>query len=112
MKEKKESRLRLRVEPTLKNLIPIKDRSEWIRESIRQRLENEHGLTSVYKENLAIFNREILAIGRNLNQLTRAANSGKEVYLNPVLTERLMSTLNSVKAEMTEVNLKLGDLGK
>jgi len=84
-----------------------KNFSIWIKEAAKQRLENDQGLTNNYAQELNKLNKEILALGRNLNQIARAANSGLPVNADPVLLSSIGKMLRSTQANLLEVRGKL-----
>lgn len=81
--------------------------SKWIKEAATMRLEHEQGLTPEYAKQLAVLNREITALGRNLNQLARAAQSSHQVTVDKALMMELGGQLRQVKKEVSAVRAKL-----
>jgi len=64
-------------------------------------------MTNNYAQELNKLNKEILALGRNLNQIARAANSGLPVNADPVLLSSIGKMLRSTQANLLEVRGKL-----
>lgn len=89
------------------NAIKAKNKSAWIREAIKMCLEKEAGLTPKYVEELAIMNAQIIAIGRNINQIARAANSGKSVSVDNALLKETGKKLREAQKEINAVRSKL-----
>ncbi|MFV0275822.1 MAG: plasmid mobilization relaxosome protein MobC [Parahaliea sp.] len=81
--------------------------SAWIKEAAAMRLEGEGGLTPDYSKRLAGLQREITAIGRNLNQVARAANSGLPVELDRDEARRLGALLRETRDQLRDVQGRL-----
>jgi hypothetical protein len=84
-----------------------KNFSIWIKEAAIMRLEQDQGLTNHYAKELSDLNKEILALGRNLNQIARAANSGLPVNADRALLSSLGKMLRSTQQNLLEVRSKL-----
>ncbi len=81
--------------------------SRWIKEAAAMRLEDERGLTPDYEGQLRELNRQIIAIGRNLNQLARAANSGLPVHMDMGEARALGQLLRDVRDQLIDVQGRL-----
>jgi hypothetical protein len=81
--------------------------SKWIREAARIRLEQDLGISENYGTELSELSKEILALGRNLNQLVKAANSGLPVNVDRDLLMSLGKMLKETQSNISEVRGKL-----
>ena len=97
----------LRVPQEILDQIPNKNFSEWVLTAIKAQLESEKGLTPAYEQRLALVLQELTALGRNVNQLARSANSGRPVSLDTQTTTALTAQLGLLKKEILEVKQKL-----
>jgi len=97
----------MRIPPEILNQIPKGNFSNWALSAIKSKLESEKGLTPAYEQRLSLLLQELTALGRNINQLTRSANSGRPVSLNDNVTKDLLIKLTSLKQEILEVKQKL-----
>jgi hypothetical protein len=97
----------LRVSPEILDQIPKGNFSNWVLSAIKAKLESEKGLTPAYEQRLSLLLQELTALGRNINQLTRSANSGRPVSLDDRITKDLLLKLASLKQEVLEVKQKL-----
>lgn len=81
--------------------------STWALGAFRAALEGQHGLGAEYREELTRANLQLIAIGRNLNQLSRAANTGKPVTVPEHLVKGLLQHVRAVEALVSQVDRKL-----
>lgn len=97
----------MRIPQVIIDQIPKGNFTNWVLVAIKAKLESEKGLTPVYEQRLALLLQELTALGRNINQLARAANSGRPVSLDPRATTDLANKLAALKHEILEVKQKL-----
>ncbi len=83
----------LRIKPGLLNKIETaqgpKTFSTFTTRALEAYLEGQHGLGEDFRDTLLDTNRQLIALGRNLNQIAHAANSGRPVALNNTLVKNL-----------------------
>lgn len=97
----------LRIPQEILDQIPSGNFSEWVLTAVKAKLESEKGLTPIYEKRLASVLQELTALGRNVNQLARSANSGRPVSLDIKTTTALTTQLGLLKNEILEVKQKL-----
>ena len=97
----------MRVPQEILNQIPEGNFSDWVLKAIKAKLESEKGLTPAYEQRLSFLLQELTALGRNINQLARAANSGRPVSLDTKTTTALITKLGQLKQDVLEVKQKL-----
>ena len=97
----------LRIPQNVLDQIPQGNFSDWVLKAVKDKLESEKGLTPQYEKRLSMLLEELTAIGRNINQLTRAANSGRPVSLDSSATRKVLANLSVIKTEILEVKQKL-----
>lgn len=97
----------LRIPQKLLDEMPSGNFSTWVISAIKSKLESEKGLTPAYDQRLSLLLQELTALGRNINQLTRSANSGRPVSLEQKVTSDLLIKLTDIKREVLEVKQKL-----
>ena len=97
----------MRIPQTILDELPPGNFSTWVISAIKGKLESDKGLTPEYEKRLSILLQELTAIGRNINQLTKSANSGRPVTLDTKITSELIMKLTELKGEVLEVKQKL-----
>lgn len=94
----------IRVPQHILDQIETENFSGWVLDAIKSKLESEKGLTPAYDKKLSVLLSELIAIGRNVNQLARAANMGKPVSVD---STELMEKISALKTEVLSVKKKL-----
>lgn len=97
----------MRVPQAVLEQIPDGNFSDWVLKAIKSQLEAEKGLTPNYEKRLSLLLQELTAVGRNLNQIARAANSGKPVSVDSKMMRDLSNQIVMLKQEILEVKQKL-----
>lgn len=97
----------IRIPPLLIEEIGDVNFSQWVVQAVKLRLQDEKGLTPVYEKRLMMILKNIIALGRNLNQLTRSVNSGRPVTVSDQLLKEILREIQKARKEIGEVRAKL-----
>jgi DNA polymerase III alpha subunit (gram-positive type) len=81
--------------------------SKWIKDAAHMRLQHEVGLTPEYAQTLTELRRELTNMGRNLNQIARAASGGKPVIIDDQSFREVVVLLQGLKIQVAQVLGKL-----
>jgi len=81
--------------------------TDWATRAFQTYLEGERGLGQEFRETLLDTNRQLIALGRNLNQIAHAANAGQPVRLNQGLVKNLRTEIIRSKALVEQLLAKL-----
>lgn len=101
----------LRIKPGLLKKIETaqgkKTFSAFTTRALEAYLEGNQGLGEDFRDTLLDTNRQLIALGRNLNQLTHAANEGRPVTIDNVLIKNLRHEIIRARDVMTTLRTKL-----
>lgn len=81
--------------------------SEWMREAAEMRLHKEQGLTPKYAEELSKYNRQLIAVGRNINQIAKSLNAGNSSSVEIKALEEVTRIIKGVQKDIIEIRVKL-----
>lgn len=81
--------------------------SAWVRAAIKQRLEEQHGVTADLAAQLAEHNKQLRGIGTNINQLARHANEGRPVTVSDQLLLQIDAKIRESRTLVIALSRKL-----
>jgi hypothetical protein len=90
----------------LQNRLGVRTRSRVLRKMIREAVGEGPELLSNDLNVMREAVRQIGALGRNINQLTRAANAGDRVIVDPVLLRAATHEITELRKELTAVIMR------